>query len=294
MSGWGGFFSGIGTATGAAVSANASTNAASTSASAQREANRLNLLSTILTNDANARQVQSQMAFQARMSNTAYRRAVRDLRKAGLNPIIAAFHGGASSPAGAAATMQAAHFVPEDGSQYIAQAGKHLGEGLARLVPSYIEGSKTQAETVKTLEETELTKKQTAQIEQAKNRIIGQISKDAADKDKSLAEAAYTRQLTDNAAALKSRILAERDKLESGALRDKQEIEESKSRIRRMKSEVKKLTAEAKHYSDGKRFGNQWNTAIQVPVQLWQGLFNGIDGFRYRHDRSVFDFGDDL
>ena len=45
-----------------------------------------------------------QMDFQERMSNTAYQRAMSDMYKAGINPIMAAKLGGASTPTGAMAS----------------------------------------------------------------------------------------------------------------------------------------------------------------------------------------------
>lgn len=248
----------LGSLVGGLFGAGASMYAGHQSAKAQREANRLNYLSTKETNETNARIAQSQIEFQERLSNTAYRRAVRDLRKAGLNPIIAALHGGASTPPGAAAEMQAAHFVPEDSSQYIAQAGQQLGSSIAQAVPAYQDSSKKQAETVKTLEETELTKKQTAQVEQAKNRIIGQISKDAAEKDRSLAETAYIRKQTDQMSLLDKQI---QEKTRQISQKTDHDRARHSHEIEKLKAERGKIIEEMRYFT--RRKGDE-NTAQTI------------------------------
>lgn len=66
----------------------------------------LDYLGGVQTNSANANEAQKNRDFQFMMSNTSYQRAVADLQKAGLNPMLAYNNGGASSGGGAQAVMQ--------------------------------------------------------------------------------------------------------------------------------------------------------------------------------------------
>ena len=57
------------------------------------------------TSAFNALEAQKNRDWQERMSNTAYQRAMADMRAAGLNPILAYQQGGASTPGGSSAAI---------------------------------------------------------------------------------------------------------------------------------------------------------------------------------------------
>lgn len=64
------------------------------------------LVGTLLTNQQASANADKQMDFQERMSSTARQRDMKDLKKAGLNPLLAAMGSGASTPQGASAPVE--------------------------------------------------------------------------------------------------------------------------------------------------------------------------------------------
>lgn len=70
----------------------------------QQDAEAFNAEQAQLNRDFQAGQAKQQMDYQERLSNSAYQRAMGDMRTAGLNPLLAYSQGGASTPIGASAS----------------------------------------------------------------------------------------------------------------------------------------------------------------------------------------------
>lgn len=69
-----------------------------------RNANAQNMQISRENNAFSAQQAQRQMDYQERMSSSAWQRGVADMKRAGINPMLAVSQGGASSPGGAMAS----------------------------------------------------------------------------------------------------------------------------------------------------------------------------------------------
>lgn len=92
----------------------------------------LGLASSALSHGYNKELQRNQFEFQRYMSNTAYQRSVRDLKKAGLNPLLA-LPGGASTPSGSGGGSTNADLAASAAAGMNALANWKLAKSQAQL-----------------------------------------------------------------------------------------------------------------------------------------------------------------
>ena len=110
-------------------------------------------------NAASAESAAKQMEFQREMSNTAYQRSIADLKAAGINPMLAAMKGGATTPGGAMYTAQ----MPQ------------VFDTVTPAVQSFNQTQLSSAQSGQYQAQTGLTNTQVKQVEAATDKIREEI-----------------------------------------------------------------------------------------------------------------------
>jgi len=133
-------------------------------------------------------QAAAQMAFQERMASSAYQRTMRDMEKAGLNPILAYQKGPTSSPTGALASTPSTPNIPNAIGEGISTAmqASRLDQELQNMKATnenlHAQNALIKADTAKSISSATQMAAQTKLI--AEQTGIAEKGADVADFDK--------------------------------------------------------------------------------------------------------------
>lgn len=104
----------------------------------QNRANEYNSAEAISATNRSRDMAREQMAFQERMSNTAYQRATQDMINAGINPMLAYRMGGASAPGGASGSSPSASYTPAGAALLASESSSIQANTASRVADAQI------------------------------------------------------------------------------------------------------------------------------------------------------------
>ena len=161
-------------------------------------------------NAASAEQAQKQMDFQERMRETQYQTAIKDMQKAGLNPMLAYQQGGAGTPSGAMGQVSTAKVGNSMASALQGYQSMAMNYEDIKLKDATTKGTtastiKTEADTIKTaaeigyiLENTKLNAEQQRNLQQMLLKLQQEIQNLKATEGLTTAATAKTKAETSN------------------------------------------------------------------------------------------------
>lgn len=121
-------------------------------------------------NSAQQSSADKQMEFQKEMSDTAYQRGMKDMKAAGLNPILAGKLGGASTPQGAQAQLHDAFTPAVNTAMTMYQTESNVGLQQSQMM-------KIESEVDKISADIDLTEAQTDAVKEGIKKIMPEIER---------------------------------------------------------------------------------------------------------------------